>query len=245
MSVPREIELKLEVPVDSLTRLASSPLLKSTRAKPRRANIISVYYDTEDHRLHRKGVTLRVRQIGRRLVQTVKQESRASTALFARNEWEHDIRKRQPDLDAVGDTVLAPLLSKKLRRGLKPVFETRVRRKVLEIHDGDSEIELSIDKGMIKAGRKSSALCEVELELKRGEPAGLFKLAKALAAEVPLQLAVKSKADRGYALLNAAKPRVGKSRSSRAGGGCGRAVRFPGYRQSVPTPAGQQSVPDA
>jgi triphosphatase len=212
MSDLREIELKLAVPGDSLMRLTGSSLLKrATRAKPRRANVVSVYYDTEDHSLHRKGVSLRVRRIGRRLVQTVKHESRASAALFARDEWEKDIRRGQPDLEAVGDTALAPLLTKKVRRGLKPVFETRVRRTILDIRKGDSEIELSIDKGKIKAGRKSSALCEVELELKRGAPAGLFRLAKALAAEVPLQLAVKSKADRGYALLNGKKPEAVKA----------------------------------
>jgi hypothetical protein len=33
----------------------------------------------------------------------------------------------------VRDTALATLLNKKLRRGLKPVFETRVRRKVFQM----------------------------------------------------------------------------------------------------------------
>ena len=36
---------------------------------------------------------------------------------------------------------LYDLLTKKLRRGLKPVFETRVRRKIFHIHIGDSEVE--------------------------------------------------------------------------------------------------------
>ena len=46
----------------------------------------------------------------------------------------------------------APLLNKKLRRGLKAVFETRVRRKVFRLQSGESEIELSIDKGQVEAG---------------------------------------------------------------------------------------------
>jgi triphosphatase len=91
------------------------------------------------------------------------------------------------------------LLNKKLRRA------AHVRRKVFRIRSGQSEIELSIDKGKVEAGRKSSPLCEVELELKQGQAADLFKLAKMLAHEVPVQLAVKSKADRGYALLTAEK----------------------------------------
>jgi inorganic triphosphatase YgiF len=73
------------------------------------------------------------------------------------------------------------------------------------------EIELSIDKGKVEAGRKSSPLCEVEVELKEGQATELFKLAKTLAREVPVQLAFKSKADRGYALLTAEKAEAVKA----------------------------------
>jgi inorganic triphosphatase YgiF len=138
-------------------------------------------------------------------VQTIKQENPGNAALFARGQWEHDVATKQPDLDAARDTALAPLLNKKLRRALKPVFETRVHRKVFQIRRGQSDIEISIDKGKIEAGRKSCPLCEMELELKQGQAADLFKLAKMLAHEVPVELAVKSKADRGYALLTAEK----------------------------------------
>jgi triphosphatase len=138
-------------------------------------------------------------------LQTIKQENSGDVALFARDQWEHNVRGTQPDLEAARGTALAPLLNKRLRRALKPVFETHVNRKIFQIRTGESEIELSIDKGKIEAGRKSFPLCEVELELKQGQAADLFKLAKVLAHEAPVQLAVKSKADRGYALLTAAK----------------------------------------
>jgi len=206
MSSPREIELKLDVPVHDLPFLTASSLLKGTNksaAKP--VSLVSVYFDTDRLTLREKGLSLRVRSIGRHHVQTVKQENNGNAALFARGEWEQDIQTKQPDLDAARDTALAPLLSKQLRRALKPVFQTRVHRKVFRIRTGESEVELSIDKGKVEAGRKSSPLCEVELELKRGEAADLFKLAKVLAHEVPVQLAVTSKADRGYALLTAEK----------------------------------------
>src|SRR5215831_7143127 len=206
MLPPREIELKLDVPVHNLPRLTDSSVLKGaskSAAKP--TDLVSVYFDTNKLQLHQKGLSLRVRRIGRRHVQTIKQENNGNAALFARGEWEHDVPAKQPDLNAARETALAPLLNKKLRRALKPVFETHVRRKVFQIRRGQSEIELSIDKGKVEAGRKSSPLCEVELELKRGQTADLFKLAKMLAHEVPVQLAVKSKADRGYALLTAEK----------------------------------------
>jgi inorganic triphosphatase YgiF len=206
MSSPREIELKLDVPVHDLPLLTASSLLKgANKSAAKRVSLVSVYFDTDRLKLREKGLSLRVRRIGRHYVQTVKQESNGTAALFARGEWEQDIHAKQPDLDAARDTALAPLLNRQLRRALKPVFQTRVLRKVFRIETGESEVELSIDKGKVEAGRKSSPLCEVELELKRGEVADLFKLAKVLAHEVPMQLAVKSKADRGYALLTAEK----------------------------------------
>jgi len=206
MSPARELELKLEVPIHSLHRLSRSSLLQGARkqsSKP--ASLVSVYFDTDKLKLRNKGLSLRVRRVGRRHVQTIKQETGASGALFDRNEWEQDITGKQPDLDAAEHTALAPLLNKKLRRGLKPVFETRVRRTTYPIIRDGSEIELTIDRGKVQAGARSSPLCEVELELKRGESAELFRLARGLAEQVPVQLAVKSKAERGYALVAAEK----------------------------------------
>jgi triphosphatase len=210
MSPAREVELKLEVPAHSLDRLARSPLLRAARiSKP--ATLVSVYFDTDKLKLRNKGLSLRVRRIGRRHLQTIKQESGKSAALFTRNEWEHPIGGRQPDLDVAQDATLAPVFTKNVRRRLKPIFETRVRRTVYPIQSGDSEIELTIDKGKVEAGRQSSPLCEVELELKRGESAELFKLARMLGEEVPVQLAVKSKAERGYALIVGEVPKAVKA----------------------------------
>jgi inorganic triphosphatase YgiF len=47
MSPAREVELKLEVPADSLQRLARSSLLQATREKASKpATLVSVYFDT-------------------------------------------------------------------------------------------------------------------------------------------------------------------------------------------------------
>jgi triphosphatase len=212
MSAPREIELKLEVPANSIARLTRSPLLKGRAAASRKpATLVSVYFDTKKQKLRDNGLSLRVRRIGRRRVQTLKEDSSESDSLLARHEWEHEIRGEQPDLDALRDTTLAPLLGKKLRRRLMPLFETRVQRTVYPIRKGKSEIELTIDKGNIEAGSRSSPLCEVELELKRGEIDALFSTARELAKEVPVQLAVSSKAERGYSLMAGKEPEAVKA----------------------------------
>jgi inorganic triphosphatase YgiF len=206
MSAPYEVELKFEVPIARLPDLSRGPLLKGAGSSGRKpASLVSVYFDTKTFKLHRKALSLRIRRAGRRVVQTVKQETGPAT--FVRGEWEHDIEAEQPDLDVVGDTPLASLLDKKLRRSLMPVFETRVHRKVFQLQCGESEIELCIDKGELEAGRKTLPICEIELELKRGERSDLFKIAKRLAEEVPAQLTIASKAERGYILLTGEKPR--------------------------------------
>jgi triphosphatase len=205
MSIPREIELKLEVPAHSLARLGRSSVLNGNAKVRKPATLVSVYFDTKRQKLRSKGLSLRVRRIGQRHVQTIKQEGE-SVALFARNEWEREIGGEQPDLDAAEHTALEPLLGKKLRRKLAPLFETRIRRTVYPIRSGESEIELTIDSGKIEAGRRSSPLCEVELELKRGDPADLFQTALELAKEIPVDLAIASKAERGYSLITGKAP---------------------------------------
>jgi triphosphatase len=210
MPTPREIELKLEVPAHSLARLGRSSVLNNGAKARKPATLVSVYFDTKKQKLHSNGLSLRVRRVGRRHVQTIKQDDE-NTALFVRNEWENEIAGAQPDLDIAQHTALKPLIGKKLRRKLMPLFETRIRRTVYPIHNGQSEIELTIDRGKIEAGRRSSPLCEVELELKRGEPADLFQTARELAREVPVHLATSSKAQRGYSLVAGKRPEAIKA----------------------------------
>lgn len=204
MAPRREIELKLEVPGNSVARLNRSALLKRAKAtsyKP--ITVVSVYFDTKEMKLHRNGLSLRVRRLGRRYIQTIKQASGASAGLFVRSEWECDISGPRPDLNVANGAALKHLLSR--NAPLRPMFFTRVKRKVYSIHKGNSEVDLVVDRGKILSGRRWCAFCEVELELKRGKIDDLFKLAHALAKEVPIQFAFKSKADRGYALIGAKK----------------------------------------
>ena len=83
MTPPREIEFKLEVPEQALARLTRSPLLRKARNGTQRlASLVSTYYDSDTRKLRTHGLTLRVRRIGRRYVQTVKREDGASYALM-------------------------------------------------------------------------------------------------------------------------------------------------------------------
>ena len=201
MMAPREIELKLEIPVEGLRKLDLSQLLHRNHLRRKGAELVSVYFDTPSLRLRKKGVSLRVRHVGGQHLQTIKCNEPRNGARLSRNEWETEIDGSNLDLEAARGTALEPLLTGRVRRALQPIFETRVRRTVYPIRYDDSDIELSIDEGRIEAGHQSSSLHEIELELKHGQLPALFRLAHQLARHAPAMLGVKSKADRGYELL--------------------------------------------
>ena len=121
---------------------------------------------------------------------------------FERVEWEHPFPSHEPDLARVEGTALAPLLTPEVRAGLYPRFHTRFWRRTYQIQRDAAEIELAIDQGEITAGVLATPISELELELKAGDKGALFYLARELAETAPLTLAVKSKAERGFELLD-------------------------------------------
>jgi inorganic triphosphatase YgiF len=192
-----ETELKFRVPRDSVQALDDLPIPSSTRSEQSEADLVSTYFDTAKHKLKRNGLTLRVRQTGQRHVQTIKA---ANPAHFGRGEWETEVEDGHPDLHKVAGTPLERLTSKKLRHKLKPVFKTSVHRIIVPVHTRTSEIELAIDRGSIVAGQRSRDIEEIELELKHGRSADLFRLAKTMEQKSQAELYLRSKAERGYDL---------------------------------------------
>jgi inorganic triphosphatase YgiF len=93
-------------------------------------------------------------------------------------------------------------MTKKFRRQLKPLFETRVRRTVYPIVDDKNAIALAIDQGTIDTSMRSVPLCEVELELERGTSTQLFDVARELAEALSARIGVKSKSERGYDIID-------------------------------------------
>src|SRR4051812_36879483 len=97
MATPKEIEIKLDLSPAALPRLKKIPLLRAPKGATRRSAEVSVYFDTDKHKLRKKGLTLRVRRIGNRYIQTIK--ATGQSGLFERDEWESDLASAEPDLD--------------------------------------------------------------------------------------------------------------------------------------------------
>src|SRR5262249_25005181 len=77
-----------------------------------------------------------------------------------------------------------------------------VRRTVYPVVDDERAIALAVDRGTIDTGTRSQKLCEIEIELERGTPAVLFDVARELTLALPARLAVKSKSERGYEIID-------------------------------------------
>src|ERR1700761_660934 len=95
-----EIELKLIVDTGKLGDFDDAPAIAAhARNKGTRRHLKSVYYDTKKRTLWRNGLSLRVRQVGTRFVQTVKaQESQEGDNPLRRGEWEAAVPSLKPDL---------------------------------------------------------------------------------------------------------------------------------------------------
>ena len=95
-----------------------------------------------------------------------------------------------------------------LPTSLKPVFKTRIERETYRI----GGVEVCLDKGEVIAGRRSSPIAEIELELKSGDRRELFALARQITAIVPAEISVKSKSERGYDFVDGIKDRWVRAR---------------------------------
>lgn len=203
-----ETELKLGVEPGTADRLMRMPWLRGLGiGPPQRRSLQTVYFDTRGLELHDRGLTLRVRHAESQRVQSVKVLGKGAGGAFERGEWEHEIASDTPDLKRLKGTPLQPLAKKKkkkekLGRKLRPIFETRVQRTTLPIRSAGAELELAVDRGHIKARgmRQREPISEIEIELKRGNPGELVRVAKRLARSVTVSYSPQSKAGRGYAL---------------------------------------------
>jgi inorganic triphosphatase YgiF len=211
---PRETELKLLVAPGELARLRRHPRLRELgRGRPRTFALESTYFDSADLDLLAAGAGLRLRRVGRSLIQTVKTRSEGQAGLFTRGEWEGPVSGDAPDLSAIPDPRLrAELLGAVGSKPLVPLLRTSVRRTRRVLVLGENEILCDLDVGEIHTPTRALPISELELELVRGEPTALFDLALELHESVPLRPALEGKAERGFAALLGSGPSARRGR---------------------------------
>ena len=203
--VTQETELKLTAAPRTLARLAADPLLGEPPGAAQR--LVAVYFDTPRFTLWRRGISLRLRRERGRWVQGVKGGGTVEAGLHRRTEIEHPAPGPVPDLALIRDHPLGKLLVGVAgARPLVPVFRVEVVRTTRSVSPAPgATIEVSLDRGVIHAGKARASIGEIELELKTGPAWRLHEFALALARRYAVRVEERSKAARGYELAGAVR----------------------------------------
>ncbi len=197
---PQEIELKLQLPPQQAAAFLKR--MARRRSAPVEQDLVTLYFDTPDFALSAQGVALRVRRAGRRWLQTLKTEGERQGGLSRRIEFEMAVRRGALDWTRFPPEARA-YVPEVLRERVVPVFETRFHRTAWLLKGrGGAQIEVALDVGEVVAGERSQPLCEVELELKSGQPDALFALALEWAGAFGCLPFDVSKAERGVRLAH-------------------------------------------
>ncbi|MEY3220705.1 MAG: hypothetical protein RIT27_2062 [Pseudomonadota bacterium] len=193
-----EIELKLRIAPHDTDHFKKHPLLK--KVSPQIMYLKGTYFDTPELYLKQAKIAIRIREENGILIQAVKTAGQSSGGLHQRHEWECKVKENYPDLQHIPHEIRSVFSSSHL----KAVFTTEFERTSWLIHDEEeSVVEVCLDEGDIYCGELSQPICEVELELKRGEITALYQIASALQTTVHLMPENQSKAARGYQLFSA------------------------------------------
>jgi len=194
-----EIELKFGV----LPARAGAIDAALRRAGARQATIESRYFDTADRRLAEAGLALRLRKSGGLWEQTIK----APAEGFAERLEETALRPGRwgetgppVDLSLHDATTAGQRLRAVLGAGdpapaaLEPTHVCRVVRRSIEIDAHGGRVEIAFDRGEIRCGSALAPVCELEYELKGGEPRALIEFGKEAVREQGAWLSTLTKA---------------------------------------------------
>ena len=206
------IELALKTDRAGLKRLlARPPLALASGASDPPRPVADSWFDTGTRSLRAAGLTLRVRRAGGRRVQSLRLDD-------ARHPVRSRLLRRDPlegpalRIDALRDAGAGLSgMGERGERDLEPVFGTRVERRRLSLAvspDRPGEAVLvTLDTGVMEAGGRRQALCELVLEAAAGRAADLYAVASVLHAIEPLVVAPGTRPRRGYALAGMAPVR--------------------------------------
>ena len=202
----REIELKFFTSEAGFKASQHWNALDSVTTPSRAQRLRSIYFDTPAADLERHKVTLRIRNQRRAFVMTLKWQGNFSGGLFERGEIEVPTPLAEPDTALFGAEIAAMLARIIQDQPLIAVFETDIRRTLRRISSGTSEIEIAFDSGHIIAGENRVAVREIEMEMKSGDPAELYRQGIALAEAYPIRLGTMGKSVRGALLASGHPP---------------------------------------
>ncbi len=210
----QEIELKLLAPQNAgqVIEQRVLPRLNATVSK-QQVELGNYYFDTAKRELRALDIGLRIRKNADQYEQTLKTAGKSMGALHQRPEYNVDL---EGGAVAESEQGLCPVLAlfpdsawpegfdlKSAQHNLQTLFNTDFTRTIYLVNISEKcQIEMVFDQGLISAKGKTKPICEIELELKKGQASDLFELAEELLKAMYLAVGSDSKAARGYRLAD-------------------------------------------
>lgn len=205
---PVEIELKYQVVRDSPYSIEYLiQWLDNNAMNGGEDELKNIYFDTPNGVLHKHQMGLRIRRWIGGAEQTLKLAGKQLGARSERPEFNYPMQADKPDLLLFPSHIWPlgwPL--HEVNESLQKQFEIVFVRKRWLYTDGDLVVEIALDQGDILAGQQQAAILELELELKAGKAEQMFALGERLAQQFHFVAGLKSKAQRGFELLQKSNP---------------------------------------
>ncbi|MBL8383038.1 MAG: CYTH domain-containing protein [Burkholderiales bacterium] len=220
MAATTEIEIKLACGAHHVQALLKHPVLAhpAPGTAPTRDRLLNLYFDTDDLDLRRRRLALRLRRYGFRWLQTLKASGERSAdrrdGIAVRREWEMPVAGPQLEFAKLRDTPLRDALAEiGPAERIRPIFRVEFVREAWTVkpfprYAPDFVAEIAFDHGRIFSGERTERISEIELELKSGHVRELEYLAHVLMRDLKIKEEPRSKAKRGYAMLQAAAERA-------------------------------------
>lgn len=207
LDMEQEIELKFIVDPRGTETLRQRLGALSAQHVPA-AQLLNIYYETDDGWLRGHDMGLRIRGQGKTYEMTLKTAGRSVGGLNQRPEYNIPLTKPELALEKLpADVWPGGSLPADLAGRVKPLFSTDFQREKWLVDCGESRIEIALDNGEVKAGEHREPIGELELELLSGRVEDVLALAGELLESGVLRQGSLSKAARGYHLAKGNPPR--------------------------------------
>lgn len=195
------LEIELKAGLDSRSAATLANRLKRRCGLPEVRALRAVYFDTPGRTLRSAGIALRVRREGRIWVQAAKWGQSGQGGFRQLHELECRLPGPTPDIGRFPDAALRQAIGTACAGAqLEQWFETRVQRRIWRVGHAIGLVEVAIDRGAIHAAGTTEPILEAEFELTAGSPEAVFALAADLVGDLPADLLLQGKAQRGILL---------------------------------------------
>lgn len=195
----KELEIKLAVDdLQMLDCILCDARIREKMAQPYRyVPMQTTYFDTNDAKLSAHHWMLRVRKEAEESIITMKTAAEG----YTRGEWSVTGEYLDEAIDALCAQGAPAELAEIAKQDLIPVCGAKFTRILAELTLPDgSRCELAGDVGDLMGGGRYAPLCELELELKGGQPDQMLALARQLQQVYGLAEQPRSKFARARAL---------------------------------------------